>query len=175
METVEAIKRRKTTRSFSAKPVDPDKADTILKAGCLAPVGMDAYSKLHLTLIRNRALLDEIDQISRSEYPNPNVSPMYGASTLIVLSASPRKLPDIELSDAGCVLENMILMATDLEVDNVYLWGVAAAIKKNAALSAKIGVPEGFYPVGCLALGYAAKPKERIRELEMSISLNTIE
>ena len=175
METIEAIKRRKTTRAFSDKLLEQSKLDIILKAGCLAPVGMSAYDKLHLTVVRNSELMNEIDKISRAQYPNPDVSPLFGATTLIILSASPRKLPNIELSDAGCVLENMILMATDLKVDNVYLWGCTVAISQDVGLSVKMGIPEGFSAVGCLALGYAVHPKERVRELEMSISMNMIE
>ena len=48
----------------------------------------------------------------------------------------------------------MSLMATDLGLGNIYLYGVTANLQGDADMKAKLEIPENFTPLAALALGY---------------------
>ncbi|MCD8347483.1 MAG: nitroreductase family protein [Lachnospiraceae bacterium] len=176
MQTLEAIAKRKSTRDF-----DPDKAvpeeivDTIVKAGCQAPIGANKRDSLHLTVCRNKEILNEINQSTAAAMKTEPRDFFYGAPAVIIVSASEKQMaPGIEYANAACVIENMLIAATDAGVDNIYLWGGVQALAKNADLCAKMGIPEGFKPVSAAALGYSKSGSAEARELSVSLTVNYI-
>ncbi len=176
MQTLEAIAKRKSTRDF-----DPDKAvpeeivDTIVKAGCQAPVGGGDRKSLHLTVCQNKEILNEINQSTAAAMKMEPRDFFYGAPVVIIVSASEKQMaPGIELANAACVIENMLIAATDAGVDNIYLWGGVQAAAKNPAICAKLGIPEGFKPVSAAAIGYSKSGSSEPRELTVSLSTNYI-
>ncbi|MCI9458301.1 MAG: hypothetical protein HFE44_15250 [Oscillospiraceae bacterium] len=96
----------------------------------------------------------------------------FGAETLIMVSSTPAVLPGIEYANAACVLENMVLAATDQKIDSI-LWSAATAVvKQDKELKKQLGIPDKFNPVLCASFGYAAgyePPKEH------TISTNRIQ
>ncbi|MCD7762350.1 MAG: nitroreductase family protein [Lachnospiraceae bacterium] len=176
MQTLEAIAKRKSTRDF-----DPDRAvsdeliETVVKAGCQAPVGGNDRKSLHLTVCRNREILDEINQSTAAAMKMEPRDFFYGAPVVIIVSASEKQMaPGIECANAACVIENMLLAATDAGLDNIYLWGGVQALGKNADMCAKMGIPEGFKPVSAAAIGYSKSGSAQPRELSVSLETNYI-
>ena len=67
------------------------------------------------------------------------------------------------------LVHGMALTAVELGVGHVDIYGATAALAQNADLVAKLNLPEGFKPLGSLAIGkteevYAAKdiPADRM-------------
>ena len=175
METLKAIAKRKSTRSFdSQKPVSKPDLDSILAAGCAAPVGAGDYQSLHLTAIQDGAALDSIVKAAQQAM-HMDGSPLYGATALVVVSASEeQKAPNIEYANAGCILENMMLAAADLGIDSVYIWGVVAVTAGDRALWEKMGIPEGYHLVSGVALGYGTDSGAKERELAVTLPVNYV-
>ncbi len=176
MQTLEAIAKRKSTRDFDPnKAIPDDTIDMIVKAGCQAPIGANQRDSLHLTVCRNKEIVSEINQSTAAVM---NMEPrdfFYGAPAVIIVSASEKQMaPGIEYANAACVIENMLIAATDAGVDNIYLWGGVQALAKNADLCAKMGIPEGFRPVSAAAIGYSKSGSAEARELSVSLSVNYI-
>ncbi len=176
MQTSEAIARRKSTRDF-----DPDKmvadeiVDAIVKAGCQAPIGAGKKDSLHLTVCSSREILDEINQTTAAAMKMEPRDFFYSAPVVIFVSASEKQMaPGIEYANAACVIENMLLAATDAGVDNIYLWGGVQALAKNKELCDKMGIPEGFRPVSAAALGYSKSGEAQPRNISVSIETNYI-
>ena len=84
METLLAISKRHSTRSFKNEQIAEEDLGLILKAANCAPIGMGAYDSMHLTLIQNPELLIEIAGTSQGG-PHSN-GPFYGAPTVILVS-----------------------------------------------------------------------------------------
>ncbi|MCD7918805.1 MAG: nitroreductase family protein [Clostridiales bacterium] len=169
MQTLEAIAKRKSTRDFDPNQAVPDEVvDTIVKAGCQAPIGGNQRDSLHLTVCSNRDILDEINPATARDF-------FYGAPVVVFVSAAPKQMaPSVEYANAACVIENMLIAATDAGVDNIYLWGAVQALARNPELCAKMGIPEGFKPVSAAALGYSLSGASQPRELSVSLSANYI-
>lgn len=174
METLKAIAKRKSTRAFLPdKPVEKKDLDTILAAGCAAPVGMADYKSLHLTVIQDKVKLGKISRAVKTAY-NIDRDVLYGAPVLVLVSSSEPKAPNIQYANVGCVIENMLLAATDLGVDNIYLWGAANVTATNPELLEELGIPDGFTPVSAAAFGYASLQDSSEKEMEIKLSVNYV-
>ena len=174
MEMIKIIAMRKSTRSYKSEQISQESLTKILNAGCAAPVGLGAYDSVHLTVIQNSDVLDKITKATANAFGNPKMKPFYGAPTLVVVSAKANeKAPKIELANAGCIIENMSLAATDLGLGSVYLMAFLASFSTDNELIKELNLPEGFTPVAGMALGY---PTEALKETESkhSITINTI-
>ena len=64
---------------------------------------------------------------------------------------------EMECINAGIVVENMVLAATDMEIDSVILGGAPAIVSQYPDLMKRLGIPEGFSPVLGALFGYAVE------------------
>ncbi|ULQ59158.1 nitroreductase family protein [Brucepastera parasyntrophica] len=174
METLKAIARRKSVRSYKPDPVPEEVLNTILAAGCAAPVGMGMYDSLHLTVIQNTEMLGRISEAVK-KIMNRGGSPLYGAPVLIIIS-SRESMPvaGIEYANASCLIDNMLIAATDQGLGSVYIWGAGPAVSSDISLMKALAIPEGFKPVSGLVLGFPESPDMSEKELKITISLNRI-
>ena len=170
MNTLDAIKARRSVRGFTDRQVDDADLGAILFAGGQAAVGGADFKSLKLYVVQEPELLKAIDEASAKRRPGSH--PLYGAPTLVVLASKESILPGIELTNAGCVIENMMVAAADLGVDSIYLWMAMYGINDDPEIMGKLGFPEGFTCVGTMALGFAAKefPKHRAEEQRIEVT-----
>jgi nitroreductase len=96
-----------------------------------------------------------INDVARVTAGNNNISANYGASTFIIISI--KEIRGAEKANAACVIENMLLAATDLGLGSVYTWTINF-IHKNAEIMASLGLPVDFLPVFGVAIGYPLEP-----------------
>ncbi|MGI6013629.1 MAG: nitroreductase family protein [Oscillospiraceae bacterium] len=160
MEAMKAMEVRQSCRSYTPEQIGEADLELILKAANAAPVGMGRYENVHLTVIQNEELLNEIDGVAAEFFGDPEKHPLYGARTLILVSAILPEAPRTTLAycNAGCIVENMALAATDLGLGNVYIFGSVNALNLHPELVAKLNLPTDFVPVSALAVGKAATP-----------------
>lgn len=171
MNTMDAIKKRHSTRAFSDKKISEEALEQILIAGGQAAIGCADFDSLRLIAVENPELLAKIDTASAKG--NPNSHPLYAAKTLVVVAAKKGFLENIELSNAGCIIQNMMVAAADLGIDSVYLWMAMYGINGAPKLAKELGFPEGFTCVGTCALGYEAKefPKLKGEGQRLNVSI----
>ena len=146
MELNEAIEKRFSNRKFLEKQISDDDLNKILKAGMQAPVGRGKYDDMHITVIQNKDLLDEISGLA-------DRSVFYNAPTLVIISARDDG-HGLDRENSACVAMNMLLTATSLGLGNIYLNLVIGLIKESDVLN-KLNLPDGFVPIVGVGLGYA--------------------
>lgn len=151
METMKTILSRKSVRTYTGEKASEEEIGIILKAGYAAPVGMAQYQTLHITVIEREDILSAIEEAGARLFGKPGIHPLYGAPTLILLSAEGNT--PMDLSNASCVVENMSLAAVDLGLGTVHIWGAVQGLVKDADLVGRLGLPDGFVPVCALAVG----------------------
>ena len=158
MDAIDAILSRKSTRAYKATQVSDDTLQTILQAGCAAPVATGSYDSLHITVVQDKAILKQIssgatDMATKILGVKKDMD--FGAPTMIVVSSCPSKIPGHENFNAATVLENMAIAATSLGVDNI-MWGAAAAVVEQVPhIKQSLDIPQGYKALLCLSLGYA--------------------
>ncbi|SDB18281.1 nitroreductase family protein [Eubacterium oxidoreducens] len=168
METKKIFQIRKSVRSYTGKVTD-EQIQEVLFAAQAAPVGMAKYDTIHLTVIKDRALLDEIDQAAAKFFGDPSKHPLYGAPVLIVVSTQldAQGNNNVHYANAAMIIHNMALAAIDLGLGSVDIYGAVAALNQNPALVAKLNLPDGFVPVGATAFGETTETFEE-REIPMN-------
>ena len=172
MNTLDAIKARHSTRGFSDKQIPDTDLEKILFAGGQAAVGGADFKSMKLYAVQDPELLKTIDESSAKMRPGSH--PLYGAPTLVVLASKESILKNIEFTNAGCVIQNMMVAAADLGIDSIYLWMSMYGINNDPEIGKKLGFPEGFTCVGTMALGYEAKEFPKLKADEQRIEVTYI-
>lgn len=159
MELFEAIEKRFSNRKYLDKQISNEDLNKILKAGMQAPIGRGKYEDMHITVIQNKDLLNEISGLA-------DRSVFYNAPTLVIISAHDDG-HGLDKENSACVAMNMLLAATALNLGSIYLNLVIGLIKEHKDVLDKLNLPEGFVPVVGVGLGYA--DRTHIREHEINV------
>lgn len=167
MNTFEAIRTRKSVRSYRETPVEPDKIKAVVEAGNMA-AGTPMAGKVYFNVITNADLLNDISQNTKAVMQksgvdmlvkmslNPNFNPLYNAPVAIVIStdkAEDANTVSLAGANAACAGENMLLAATDLGLGSCYLVSPTMAFNVPAVCEAA-KLPENTQPMAIIAVGY---------------------
>lgn len=175
MELIKAIQTRKSTRGYKDEQINDESLNVILNAGCAAPVGMGAYDSVHITVIQNSDLLNKITKVTANTFGNPEMKPFYGAPTLIIISSKTNeKAPTVGVANVACIIENMTLAATDLNLGSVYLWAFISSFSADKDLLKELDLPVGFIPLSGIAIGYPIAALDKTNGSKHTITINTI-
>ena len=158
MQFSDVLKTRVSTRSFDSRPVPDGAIKSLVDAALYAPVGMHRYETLHLTVIKNPYVLEHVRALAVMATGDEKADPLHGAPVLIVVSTSLEG--EIGALNVSCLVENMLLAATDLGLANLYVRGIITDAAKDADFLALARIPAGFTPVASVAVGYALAPVE---------------
>jgi nitroreductase len=87
--------------------------------------------------------------------PAVGAHPIYHAPTAILISGRKGEGPNaaIPYCNASCIVENILLEATDLGLGSIYLFAVPAVMQMLPELCELAGVPSGFMPIAMAAVG----------------------
>jgi nitroreductase len=84
----------------------------------------------------------------------------YGGKTLVIVSHKTIEETDrykiCAAEDCACIIENMLIAATDLAVDSVYIYSIIDDLNKSKELRKLLRIPENFRLFGACVLGYAS-------------------
>lgn len=166
----EVLNKRVSTRSFSQEKISDDLIEKLLVAGQKAPIANGQYEKTALTVIRNKKLLQEMNQEYRDYKNDQNSNSLYDAPMMIMVSSSKDNTSRFE--DAGCILENIALKASELNIGSCYIRGLVNNLGKDAKYIKKLNLKEGFFPVSGIILGYSEK---KLKGKDHKIEINFID
>lgn len=167
-EVINAIKSRRSVRSYKSGALSKETLQTITEAGCYAPTGHNAQP-WHFSAVQDRALLGEVNaktKIAMCGVPvdwiqnigkNPAVDITHKAPALILISC--KKGAVSGPTDCAAAMENMMIAAESLGVGSCWM-GFVAFIFKDEDMMKKLGVPEGYEPQQAAVFGYPAEKKE---------------
>ncbi len=166
---IEAIKSRRSVRSFKSDALPRSELEAILDAAVWAPSGMNAQV-WRFTALTRRAHIDRLNGLIRDSLrdskierfkaiaADPKSDLFYGAPVVVIASGEadgPTSAPDCALG-----LQNMMLAAASLGIGSCWVHAPAriASGPETTALRAELGIPESHAIFGSIALGYAAGP-----------------
>lgn len=152
----EVLTERRSVRKFTSVRISDEAIEMIINAALTAPLALGDAQTTHLTVVNDPGLVEEIRNAAmlKSRATGEPVDPFYGAQTFFFVSATDLSEDNIELCNAGCVIENMIIQATALELGSCYIWGCLKKLKKHPEVIEKLQLPEGYEILSALAVGY---------------------
>ncbi len=161
MELEELFSYRRSTRMYEKQQITEEQLQKILEAAQNAPLAVGNRPKARLTVVQEPELLDEIRKCCQTESrKNPGVirDSLYCAPTLILVSETSLSEDRIELCDAACIIENMMLEATSLGLGCCYIWGCLSKLRANHVLLKKLDLEEGQVILSGFICGMPVKP-----------------
>lgn len=160
MNTLEAIAKRASTRAYKTEQLSKEELQAILDAGCAAPIAMAQYEALHITVIQDKEMLkkyfDNAEEVVFQQTGKRKIM-YYGEPTTVVVSSAKPLRFGMDFTNAGCIIENMVLAATDLGIDSVVLAGAPSALALNESLQRELNIPKGYKPVLGASFGYGTE------------------
>lgn len=153
MELKDAMNRRKSVRKYTGEMISDEKLQHILDAAYAAPVGGARYNTVHMTVVKGRKMMDEIDENAAKMFDHKGMKPTYGAPMMIIFSIKDPGNEKVTSADPGFILENMCLAAVEENVGACIIYGATVAIDMNEEFKKKLGIPEGYTALGSLILG----------------------
>ena len=184
MKLMDIIKSRHSIRKYTDRQISRTDLETILEAGNYAPNAGGGQRSM-MVAVHNKELATHIGKLNMAKFDRTNLAGsyvskeqpstiddptiqngFYGAPTVVCVFCQDNFL--FKTADAFCMMENMILQATEL--------GIASCIisrgyetfdsDEGRRLMEKWGVPEGYTCQGFVILGYidGAQPHSKPRK-----------
>ena len=151
----DCIRARRSIRAFLNKEVEEGLVRDVVRAALYAPVGMKMYDSLHLSVLPCHAAVQKFTDLCRRQSGDPSADPVHNAAALIVVSG--KRTNAVEYANSACLIENMLLAATDTGLGSLYVFGAINTMHGTPyekELSELLQLPEGFTPLGSAAIGY---------------------
>ena len=162
MEFDKVIRERKATRKFSDKVLEQDKIEKILEAGRLAPTAKN-IQPFKIYVVQSKDGIAKIDKATKCRYGAPVVLLVCGdKDKSYVKDNSP-----MYQMDASIVTTHMMLEATNLGVDNIWI-----ELFDSEILQKEFDIPSNLVPVCLLPIGYKSKlcPPSPFHKIRKDIS-----
>lgn len=163
---------RKSIRSYTGECISPEAMKNIIHAANASPVGMAKYDSIHITIVKDKAVLSELEANAAKIFNAQGHNFLYGAPQLIIISTS--ATDNVGYSNAAIIAQDMALAAVDEGVGSCLIWGCIRALQSAPSLIQKLGIPTGFTPTCALTVGVTAENYEPREIPENRISINEI-
>ncbi len=159
METMEAIRTRRSVRGFTEQDVSDELLAQILEAGRWAPSGLNNQPWIFITVRNADAKLE----LSKLTYYGPTIKV---APLLIAVFLDKGHMYNYvkDVQSAGACIQNMLLSIHSLGLGGVWL----GEILKNGELVNKVlEVPDNFELMGVIAIGHPVNEKRSSQRKEI--------
>lgn len=192
MKLMEIIKSRHSIRKYTDRQISRSDLEIILEAGNYAPNAGGGQRSM-MVAVHNRELATHIGRLNMARFDRTNMAGsyvskeqpstiddpsikngFYDAPTVICVFCQDNFL--FKTADAFCMMENMILQATELGIASCIISRGAETFdsEEGQSLMREWGVPEGYACQGFVILGYIdgeqphSKPRKpgRIKTIE---------
>ena len=151
-DILEAMKTRRSVRSYKPDAVPNVLLDRIVEAGLWAASGMNRQSVLILK-ITDKALRDELSRMNAAVMGRDG-DPFYGAPVVFVVLAD-KRMPTY-IYDGSLALGNMMLEAHECGLGSCWIHRAKEEfeIPEGKAILEKFGVNGDFEGIGHMIVGY---------------------
>lgn len=168
-EVMNAILTRRSTRAFTAQPVEQDKLEQIVTAAQWAPSGMNRQS-WHFVMMSNPERIQQLAGAVRNALDRAEGYNFYAPTAFLIIAADRDNRNSI--LDCSAALENAMLAAHSLGVASCWINQVRDATDDPAvrALLTEYGVPENYAVYAAASLGYAEKETEPHERAENTVT-----
>jgi nitroreductase len=176
MKTVmEAIKARRSIRSYQDKPLPKKVVNDILEAAKYAPTARN-MQELEYKVITGKVLMDKLcvgiaaamqkEGMSLKSPPGGKPNFFYSAPLLIIITAPKDNM--FAATDSGIAAENIMLYATSIDLGSCFI-GMAKLIERDKNLLKMVRIADNMTIVAAIICGYPAEdpaPKEKTLKAE---------
>lgn len=151
-QVIEAIKSRRSIRSFKEQRITEEEMNIILEAGTYAPSALNQQSSL-LVVLKDENIYNEICLLTDKYFSNRKPYFYNAKDIIIVFGDSNCKCP---IEDGSLVLQNLFLAAQSLNIGTCWINYLRDLFKteEGIKLQEKMNIPSNYFVIGTCILGY---------------------
>lgn len=174
MNTLDAIRTRRSTRKFKDSSLDESVVNQVIEAGRHAPSGGNSQSTRFI-VISNRSILDEFENLVKDAFSKMEVYPgmyksmvnsikasktgkyIYDYKAPVLIITANKKDYGNNIADCACALENMMIVANELDLGSCWINQLKWLNEDSEILDKlySLGMKEDERVYGALAIGIA--------------------
>lgn len=161
MNTLEAIRTRRSIRAYTEAAVTQDDLDTMLAAAMSAPSAGN-QQPWHFIVVDDRAILDRIAEV----HPYAKMSAQAPLGIVVCGDRNEEKYPGYWVQDCSAATQNLLLAAHELGLGAVWC-GVYPRDERVAEIRQLFTLPDNVMPLAFVVIGYPAQfppPADRYRK-----------
>ncbi len=159
--TIETIMARRSIRKYKPAVVSRDTLTKIMECGINAPSGMNRQS-WEVRVVDKPEMMKKIVKAMAASNPDTDPAAIKGcfrdAPVMIFIANDPSY--DLSPIDCGLLSQNIMLSAWSMGVGSVCLGSPVRFLKESEEAQKILGFSEGYEPIICIGLGYAAESPE---------------
>lgn len=161
MNTVEAIRTRRSIRQYTEKEISPDLIKELLQAAMSAPSAGNGQP-WQFIVVDDRSMLDQVPSVS----PYAAMCKQAKLAILVCGDTTKEKYPGLLVQDCSAAIMCMLLAAHEKGLGAVWT-GAHPMQDRVIGLKKLFGLPENVIPLGLVVIGHPAKtvpPQDRYQE-----------
>jgi len=157
-EILEAIKTRRSCRSFTDQAVTKEQLEQIIEAGLYAASGMGKQSPIFLA-VTNKELRDRIAKLNAAVMGGTS-DPFYGAPAVIIVLGNKDAMTYIY--DGSLAMGNMMLEAEALGLSTTWIHRAKEVFESDEGkqILKDLGIEGDYEGIGNLIVGYRNGEKQ---------------
>ena len=150
---IEAIKTRRSVKSYKPDMVPEDVLERIIEAGTYAASGMNRQAPIILA-VTDKKLRDQLSEMNR-KIMGSQADPFYGAPVVLVVLAD-RSIPT-HLYDGSLVMGNLMLAAHAEGLGSCWIHRAKEEFdsEEGKAILKSLGIEGDYEGIGHCVIGYA--------------------
>ena len=159
-EIIDAIKARRSTKSFKSDPVSKEIVDRVIEAGLYAASAQGKQMPI-IVAVTNKKLRDRLSEMNRKVGGwDEGFDPFYGAPVVLVVLAD--KNWANRVYDGSLVIGNMMLAAHSLKIGSCWIHRAKEEFESDEgkAILKELGIAGDFEGIGHCVLGVSAAERE---------------
>ena len=165
-QVLSTIRQRSSARAYSAQQLTQEELDTVIRAGLMAPTGMNRQP-WHFTVIRSKEALERFGAARRAMPLPPGIppeiakkfgDPMRNAPVVILVSA---KDGGTSFEDCCLAMENMFIAAASLGIMSGWDHAIVRDLFSSDPALKQAYIPDGYTLYAAAFFGY---PGPNVRE-----------
>lgn len=156
------IFKRRSIRNYTNRVVPEKLIEKILRAGMAAPSAGN-QQPWHFIVIDERKILDSIPDF----HPSSKMLKEVNHAIVVCGELAREKAEGYWIQDCSAATQNMLLMATELELGSVWL-GVHPIKERVEGVKNLLKIPDGVMPLCIIAIGYPDESKEPVDRFDSS-------
>jgi len=159
-EIIDAIKARRSTKSFKSDPVPKEIVDRVIEAGLCAASAQGKQVPI-VVAVTNKKLRDRLSEMNRKVGGwDEGFDPFYGAPLVLIVLAD--KNWANRVYDGSLVIGNMMLAAHSLKIGSCWIHRAKEEFDSDEgkAILKELGISGDFEGIGHCVLGFPSATRE---------------
>lgn len=155
-EVIEAIKTRRSVKSYKPDAIPTELLDAILEAGTYAPTGRNMQSPI-IIAVTDKTTRDRLSRLN-AKVMGMDGDPFYGAPAVLVVLADRSR--STYLYDGSLVMENLMIAAHSLGLGSCWIHRAKEVFDSTEGkeLLSSLGIKGDYEGIGNCIVGYTDTP-----------------